>query len=65
MTRRVFYRHNACTVRHDPIAPKVGSPSQFYSDRDLVNISDIVDIAFLFLGNQGNSGITSISVLSH
>ena len=35
----------------------VSSPSQFSSDRDFVNISDIEDIAFLFLGIQGKSGI--------
>ena len=35
----------------------VSSPSQFSSDRDFVNISDIADIAFLFLGIQGKSGI--------
>ena len=35
----------------------VSSPSQFSSDRDFVNISDIEYIAFLFLGIQGKSGI--------
>ena len=30
---------------------------RFSSDRDFVNISDIADIAFLFLGIQGKSGI--------
>ena len=35
----------------------VSSPSQFSSDRDIVNISDIADIAFLFLGIQGKSAI--------
>ena len=35
----------------------VSSPSQFSSDRDIVNISDIEDIAFLFLGIQGKSAI--------
>ena len=34
----------------------VSSPSQFSSDRDIVNISDIADIASL-LGIQGKSGI--------
>ena len=37
----------------------VSSPSQFSSDRDFVNISDIEDIAFLFLGIQGKPGIFS------
>ena len=51
MTLSVFYHYNAWTVRVDPIAPKCQySPSQFSSDRDFVNISDIADIAFLFLG---------------
>ena len=35
----------------------VSGPSQFSSDPDFVNISDIADIAFLFLGIQGKSGI--------
>ena len=35
----------------------VSSPRQFSSDRDIVNISDIEDIAFLFLGIQGKSGV--------
>ena len=34
-----------------------GSPSQFGSDRDFVNISDIADMTFLFRGIQGKSGI--------
>ena len=58
MTLSVFYHYNAWTVRVDPIAPKCQySPSQFSYDRDIVNISDIADIAFLFLGIQGKSGI--------
>ena len=55
MTLSVFYHYNAWTVRVDPIAPKC--PSQFSSDRDIVNISDIADIAFLFLGIQGKAKI--------
>ena len=35
----------------------VSSPSQFSSDQDFVNISDIEYIVFLFLGIQGKSGI--------
>ena len=35
----------------------VSSPSQFCSDRDIVNISDIANIAFLFLGIKGKSRI--------
>ena len=35
----------------------VSSPSQFSSDRDIVNISDIANIAFLFLGIKGKSRI--------
>ena len=35
----------------------VSSPSQFSSDRDIVNISGIADIAFLFLGIHGKSRI--------
>jgi len=35
----------------------VSSPSQFFADRDFLNISDIDDIVFLFLGIQGKSGI--------
>ena len=58
MTLSVFYHYNAWTVRVNPIAPKCQySPSQFSSDRDFVNISDIADIAFLLLGIQGKSGI--------
>ena len=58
MTLSVFYHYNAWTVRVDPIAPKCQySPSQFSSDRDFVNISDIADIAFLFLEIHGKSRI--------
>ena len=35
----------------------VSSPSQFSSDRDFVNISDIANIAFLFLEIHGKSRI--------
>ena len=34
-----------------------GSPSQFCSDRDFVNISDIADVTFLFRGLKGKSGV--------
>ena len=40
-----------------PSQLSVSSPSQFSSDPDFVNISDIADIVFLFLGIQGKSGI--------
>ena len=45
--------------QYEPIPShlSVSSPSQFSSDRDIVNISDIEDIGFLFLGTQGKLGI--------
>ena len=54
MTLSLFSHYNTETVRLDPIAPD-GSPSQFCTNRDFVNISATTDIAFLFRGIQGKS----------
>ena len=45
--------------QYEPIPShlSVSSPSQFSSDRHFVDISDIADIAFLFLGIQGKSAV--------
>ena len=57
MTLSVFYITMLGQYESIPSNLSVSSPSQFSSDRDFVNISDIADIAFLFLGIQGKSGI--------
>ena len=57
MTLSAFYHYNAGQYESIPSHLSVSSPSQFSSDRDIVNISDIEDIGFLFLGTQGKSRI--------
>ena len=57
MTLSVFYITMLGQYESIPSNLSVSSPSQFSSDRDFVNISDIADIAFLFLGIQRKSGI--------
>ena len=58
MTLSFFYHYNAWTVRVDPIAPKCQqSKPILLRSRLCYDISDIADMAFLFLGIHGKSGI--------